>query len=218
MKTNYTDITVVIDRSGSMQNIANDTRGGFNRFVADQKRVPGEATITVDIFDHEFETIVDAKPIAKCPDLNEKNYVPRGYTALLDAVGRAINSTGIRLAKMDESQRPEKVVFVIITDGLENCSKEFTKAKVRDMIKLQQDTYKWEFVFLGANQDAFSEAADYGMKSGSGMTFAANSVGTQSLYSSVSANLTGLRTKTKRDMTFTAADLQAQKDAGAGIK
>jgi hypothetical protein len=215
MKKNYTDVTVVIDRSGSMAGTATDTRGGFNRLLEDQKKVAGEATISVDLFDHEFIHLVDAKPVAECPQLNNENYVPRGNTALLDAVGRAINGTGIRLAKMDEKDRPEKVVFVIITDGQENSSKEFTKSQVRDMIKLQQDTYKWEFVFLGANQDAFQEAANFGMKAGSGMTFAANSVGTQSLYASVASNLRSYREGTKADMTFTGADIKKQKDAGA---
>lgn len=215
MKNNYTDITVIIDRSGSMQRLAEDTRGGFNKFLEDQKAAPGEATISVDLFDHEFITLVDARPINACPKLDSKNYVPRGNTALLDAVGRAITRTGERLAKMDEKDRPSKVVCVIITDGYENASTEYNKARIREMIKLQQDTYKWEFVFLGANQDAFAEAAAFGMKAGSGMTYAANNIGTQSLYASVSSNLRSFRTGAKADMTFTDADLKAQKDAGA---
>lgn len=215
MKENYCDITMVLDRSGSMAMLADETRKGVNSLVAEQKKVPGKATITIHIFDQEHNTIVDNVNIHDCPILTHKHYFARGWTALLDAVGKAIVSTGNRLSAIPENERPSKVVFVVATDGLENSSHEYTKARVREMIKHQQDVYKWEFLFLGANQDAFTEGASLGVKGGNSMTYAANPVGTQSFYSSVSSNLRDFRSGWKSDMSFTDADLKAQVDAGA---
>lgn len=215
MNNNLTDITIVIDRSGSMQTIKNDTIGGFNTFLKDQQETPGQATFSLHQFDDLFETVIDARPIAEVKPLDSKTYVPRGSTALLDAVGRSINSTGERLAKMEEKDRPGKVVFVIITDGEENASKEFTLSKVKSMIKLQQETYKWQFVFLGANIDAVSVGAGLGVPISNAMKFAANPIGTQSLYADTTANLKAFRTNTKLDMSYTLDQHAKQKKAGA---
>lgn len=137
-----------------------DAEGGLNRFVEDQKKLPGEAVFTLVQFDNEYEFVHRAVPIAQVPHCS---LVPRGSTALLDAVGRAIVETGERLAKMAESDRPGLVVFVILTDGQENSSREFSKSKVQEMISHQQDVYKWQFIYLGANQNAFAEAGDLGI-------------------------------------------------------
>lgn len=215
MNTSLTDITLVIDRSGSMGPLRKDTIHGINTFVSDQKKAPGSATITAYKFDHEFETMIVTRNIKDCPELTEETYQPRGNTALLDAMGRAITLTGARLSRMPESERPGKVVMVIITDGFENFSREYTRPQVFDMIKHQREVYKWEFVYLGANQDAIEEATKVGISAANSMTTAANSVGTQSMYYSISDNLTKLRAGTKRSMAFEKKDYDLQTQAGA---
>ena len=160
MRTDLTDITMVVDRSGSMESIKSDAEGGINSFIDQQKQEPGEALLTLVQFDTDYEFVHTGKPIKQ---VSAFKLVPRGSTALLDAVGRAINETGARLAAMEESQRPGLVVFVIVTDGQENSSKEFTRERLRQMIEHQQSVYKWQFTFLAANQDAFAEGASMGI-------------------------------------------------------
>lgn len=170
MQKDLTDITVVVDRSGSMRSCQSDAEGGINAFLDSQKRLPGRATFTMVQFDHEYEFVHRAIPL---PDVPPFKLVPRGYTALLDAVGRAVVETGERLSKTPEADRPGLVAFLIITDGEENASREYKKDKIKEMIKTQQDTYKWQFTFLGANQDAFHEAASMGIKTAGALNFIA---------------------------------------------
>ena len=160
MRTDLTDITMVIDRSGSMQSIQSDAEGGINSFIEQQKQEPGEANVTLVQFDSEYEFVHSGVPLRQVPAFK---LVPRGSTALLDAVGRAINETGARLAAMDEAQRPGLVVFVIVTDGEENSSREFTRDQIRKMVEHQQSAYKWQFTFLAANQDAFAAGGSMGI-------------------------------------------------------
>lgn len=173
MRTNLTDITMVIDRSGSMASIRADAEGGINTFIDSQKSEPSEALLTLVQFDTEYEFIHQGLLIKNVPPFK---LVPRGSTALLDAVGRSINETGTRLSAMDEAKRPGLVVFVIVTDGAENSSKEFTRDKIRQMIEHQQSVYKWQFTFLAANQDAFAEAASMGIARSGTANFAAENV------------------------------------------
>lgn len=161
MRTDLTDITMVVDRSGSMSSIKTDAEGGINTFVESQKTATGEALLTLVQFDNEYEFVHSGVPIHSVP---EYKLVPRGSTALLDAVGRAINETGSRLAAMEESQRPGLVLFVIVTDGAENSSKEFTLEQIRTMIEHQQSVYSWQFTFLAANQDAFAAGRSIGIR------------------------------------------------------
>lgn len=160
MRSDLTDITLVVDRSGSMQDVQDDAEGGVNSFIESQANLPGEALLTLVQFDTEYEFLHKGVPIQKVPPYKLK---PRGMTALLDAVGRSINETGERLARMKKQDRPGLVVFVIMTDGLENSSVEFKKAQIKQMILEQQNKYNWQFTFLGANQDAFAEAHQMGM-------------------------------------------------------
>ena len=169
MKSDLTDITLVVDRSGSMEQVREDAEGGVNAFIEQQAKEPGDALLTLVQFDTEYEFLHKGVPISQVP---KYKLVPRGMTALLDAVGRAINETGERLAKMAEQDRPGLVVFVVMTDGEENSSKEFSKADIKAMIQRQQDTYKWHFTFLGANQDAFAEAGGMGIDAGGVANFA----------------------------------------------
>lgn len=161
MRKDLTDITLVVDRSGSMSSVREDAQGGVNTFIKEQVNQPGEALITLVQFDTEYEFLHRGVPVAEIPAYK---LVPRGMTALLDAVGRAINETGERLSQINEEARPGLVVFVVMTDGLENSSREFTKTQIKEMITRQQDEFSWQFTFLGANQDAFAEAGSMGIR------------------------------------------------------
>jgi hypothetical protein len=161
MRRDLTDLTVVLDRSGSMHACRSDAEGGLNSFIAKQKELPGECTFTLVQFDTVYEFVHKAIPLGTVPHCSLE---PRGNTALLDAVGRAIVETGERLRAMPENDRPALVVFVIVTDGQENSSREYTKARIKEMIEHQQNVYKWQFIYLGANQDAFAEAGDIGIR------------------------------------------------------
>ncbi len=205
-----TDITIVLDRSQSMHVVTEQTIVGFNKFLADQKAVPGDAKLTLYLFDHEILTPLNGRDLKDVPELDNKTYVPRGNTALLDAIGRGINETGKRLS----AQPADKVVFVIITDGQENCSLEFRRSQVNEMIKHQQEKYSWEFVFLGANQDAIRAGDSLGVKVGNSMSYAHNSAGATSMYASVSKNLRSMRVGVKADMAFEPDDITAQMQAG----
>ena len=169
MKSDLTDITLVVDRSGSMSSIREDAEGGVNEFIRRQAEEPGEALLTLVQFDTEYDFVHRGVPIGDVPHFDLR---PRGATALLDAIGRSINETGDRLAKMKEADRPGLVIFVVMTDGLENSSVEFTKAKIKEMIEHQQTNYNWQFTFLGANQDAFAEAGSMGIKADGAANFA----------------------------------------------
>lgn len=173
MRKDLVDITLVVDRSGSMESIREDAQGGINAFIRDQSESDGEALVTLVQFDTQYEFVHRGVPVQDVPEFK---LVPRGGTALLDAVGRAINETGNRLDKMAESDRPGLVIFVVMTDGQENSSCEFKLADIRKMIQHQQDAYSWQFTFLGADQDAFAEAQAMGMAAGGHGNYAKHKV------------------------------------------
>jgi Mg-chelatase subunit ChlD len=173
MRSDLTDITLVIDRSGSMANIQQDAEGCVNSFIKRQAREPGEALLTIVQFDTEYEFLHKGIAIGDVP---EYKLQPRGMTALLDAVGRAINETGERLAAKNEADRPWLVIFVVMTDGQENSSTEFTNSQIKQMIERQLRDYKWHFTFLGANQDAFAEAGAMGMDAAGAANYSTSKV------------------------------------------
>lgn len=193
MKKNLTDITVVLDRSGSMSSIVEDTIGGFNTFVRGQKEAPGSAHLTLVQFDDQYEVNYTAKDIQKVQELNKETFVPRGMTALYDAIGKTINSTGERLRKMAEKDRPAKVIFVILTDGGENSSREYRLDKIKEMITHQESKYSWEIVYLGANQDAFAVGQSLGVQFSKTMSWHASSAGVKGVYSNLNTRLTSYR-------------------------
>jgi len=156
----YTDITLVLDRSGSMQSIKDDTVGGFDAFVAEQRSLPGRCAVSLVQLDNEYEEVYTGRPIAEVPGLS---LVPRGPTAMLDAIGRAVNATGARPAAMPEDARPGTVIVGIMTDGLENASREFTYPMVKALIEQQERVHGWTFMYMGANQDAIEVGADLGV-------------------------------------------------------
>jgi Mg-chelatase subunit ChlD len=185
-----TDITIVLDRSGSMQTIREDTIGGFNSFLKEQKETDDGDRLTLVQFDNQYEVVHDDIALAEVQPLDDKTFVPRGGTALLDAIGRTINSTGARLSALDEKDRPEKVIFVIITDGAENQSREFSHKQAMEMIGHQTDKYDWQFMFIGANQDAIGVGRALGIAAGSSMSYAASNIGTQNAWKGFSRSVT----------------------------
>lgn len=159
MNTNLTHIAFILDRSGSMDSMSKEAIGGFNSFLADQQKEEGEATISLILFDHEYLPTTINTDIQEMPELTEADYVPRGMTALLDAMGRTIDDLGQRLAETPEAERPGTVIVVTLTDGLENASKDYTHAKVAAMIQHQKEAYQWQFLFLGADLASTEQAA-----------------------------------------------------------
>lgn len=171
MNNNLTDITLILDRSGSMADLQTDVIGGINSFIKQQKEcVHGEAVFTLFQFSTNpftstvaMETVT-TKPIKEVLPLNKSDYFPNGGTALLDAIGEVVTKTGQRLRNLPEYARPSKVLIVIMTDGLENSSRKYGNAQIKEMLRHQQDVYNWEIVYLGANQDSFDVGAQYAIK------------------------------------------------------
>jgi len=207
MPAELTDITMVIDRSGLMQSIRTDAEGGITSFIEQQKVKPGEAMLTLVHFDTEYEFVHSGTRIKQVPAFA---LVPRGSTALLDAVGRAINETGARLAAMDDADRPGLVVFVIVTDGQENASREFERDKIREMIEHRQSAYKWQFTFLAANQDAFAEGASMGIAQDGIASFAMGKA--RASYAVTSSKVSRMRKASMESMPVDNKFTDAQRD------
>jgi len=163
MKENLTELVAILDRSGSMQGLTAETIAGYNKFLAEQKELPGEANLTTILFDDRYEVLHEGVPLREIRFITEREYYTRGSTALLDALGKTINAIGAKLAQTQEEERPGKVLFLVITDGYENASREFTAEQIRQMVEHQREKYKWEFLFLGANIDAFATASSMGI-------------------------------------------------------
>lgn len=200
MKRNYTTIVTLLDRSGSMKKIRQDVIGGFNSFLDSQKKVKGEATVSLYQFDDRFQTDYEFVDINFVKPLDSSNFVPRGWTALYDAVGKTIVSVGEKLALLRENERPSKVIFLIITDGEENWSKEYKSAdSIRSMIKHQTNKYNWEFVYIGANQDVIFNARKIGIPVYNTIDYDDNPIGVRSMYATLSANVTKSRLGNKVD-------------------
>lgn len=189
MKENLTELVFILDRSGSMSALTDDTIGGFNSLIESQKAEEGEAFVTTVLFDDKYELLHDHVNIKDVQPLTRKEYFARGMTALLDAIGRTINTIGERLAKTPEEERPSRVVIAITTDGFENASKEFTKKQIKDMIEHQQSKYSWVFMFLGANMDAVSEAESLGIRGTMARTYTNSSRGVETVYTAMSASM-----------------------------
>ena len=193
MKKNLTEIVFILDRSGSMSGLENDTIGGFNAMIEKQKGEPGEALVSTVLFDNETQVIHDRLPLEKIRPLTRKEYYVRGSTALLDAVGGAIHHIGNVHKYAREEDRPEKTLFVITTDGMENASRKYTYDRVKMMIRRQQEKYGWEFIFLGANIDAAKEAARFGISQDRAANYHADSVGTAVIYEAVNEAVCSVR-------------------------
>ena len=193
MKKNLTEIVFILDRSGSMAGLEDDTIGGFNAMIQKQKGEEGEAYVSTILFDNHTEVIHDRADIQEIHPMTRKDYYVRGCTALLDAVGKSIRHIGNVHKYAREEDRPKKTLFVITTDGMENASREYTYERVRKLIEHQKEKYGWEFLFLGANIDAAKEAARFGITEDRAANYHADSVGTAVIYEVVSEAVCNIR-------------------------
>lgn len=193
MKENLTEIVFVLDRSGSMFHLVQDTIGGYNAFLESQKQEDGEAVLTTVLFDDSYKILHDRVNIQEVKPLTEKEYFARGLTALYDALGKTINTIGERLHSTKEEDRPSKVIFIITTDGEENASREFARDTIKNMVETQKNIYNWEFIFLGANIDAFGVGSSLGIKYNA--NYSPTDIGTRSLYTSVNSTVSNYRQK-----------------------
>lgn len=195
---NYTAIAVLIDRSGSMQAVRADAEKALRAFLVDQAAAPGRATVRLADFDHEYRSVYPSTAVAAVPDYV---LVPRGTTALLDGIGRLVVEFGMELEALPESARPSTVIVIIQTDGAENSSTEWTRTTVFDLISAQRARYDWDFVFLGANQDAIAAGADLGIDAQSSLQIVATPAGTADGAAALSAWTSRRRTGDRSGFT-----------------
>ncbi len=193
MKKDLVELVFILDRSGSMSGLEDDTIGGYNAMLEKQKKEAGEAIITTVLFDDRYELLHDRINLRGIGPITDKEYYVRGSTALLDAVGRTINKIGNAQKHTMEEERAERVLFVITTDGMENASREFTYEKVRQMIEHQKSKYGWEFIFLGANIDAIATAERFGISKDRATNYNADSEGTLLNYEVISETVSCIR-------------------------
>ena len=214
MNKNLTEIAFILDRSGSMSSVAEAAITGFNEFLRDQQAAPGQARLTLVLFDDEYLVPVDNIPVQEVVALNSDTYVPRNSTALLDAIGETIDRIGKRLEQTADADRPGKVIVAILTDGLENSSTKFTWKQISAKIRHQTETYKWDFLFLGANQDAIATAANLSIAANNASQFAADSIGVRSSQKAFSRKTSALRARAS-GRRMSAAEEQ---DAASGME
>jgi hypothetical protein len=191
MNEKLTEMVFVLDRSGSMSGLENDTIGGFNGFIQKQAEL-GDTKLTTVLFDDRYELLHDGMD-AKGVRLTEGEYFTRGCTALLDAVGKTIDDVGNRLDRTPEEKRPGKVIFVITTDGLENASAVYTYDMVQERIKRQREIYQWEFIFMGANIDVAGESGKLGIRADRAFAFQASHAGIHTMYCKMHRTVLGVR-------------------------
>lgn len=189
---NYTAIAMLTDRSGSMNSVADDAVGGINNFLAEQRKLPGKCTVRISQFDDHYEVVCESLPV---DDVPEQYLLPRGMTALMDAWGKLITEFGEELAALPEDRRPGNVIFVVTTDGMENASKEWTRERLYAKVKEQQEKYGWQFLYLGADQDAVKIGGSYGVARGQTMSFDNTSAGNQAAYAAMTTTVSAVRTK-----------------------
>lgn len=192
-------IVCILDRSGSMQCLTGDTIGGYNSFIDRQRQEATSAKVTTVLFDHDYEILYSDKPIKDVPVLTGKEYFARGSTALLDAVGRTVLQVNGNFKKNGTCPRSELVIFMIMTDGLENASREFSRASVKKLISDVQEKYGWQFIFMGANIDSVAEAGSLGIRREAAMDYDAGPKGVETVFESASEAVKMLREKGQLD-------------------
>lgn len=193
MKKGLTEVVFILDKSGSMSGLEADTIGGFNSFIQKQKEVEGECIVSTVLFNHNSYVMNDRVELSKVEPLTERQYVPGGNTALLDAIGSAIHHIGNIHKYVREEDVPEKTIFVITTDGQENSSRRYDYGTVKHQITRQQEKHNWEFLFLGANIDAVGEAGRLGIRAERAVRYRCDRRGTDLNYSSVSDAVRSIR-------------------------
>ena len=193
MKNNITELIFILDRSGSMAGLENDTIGGFNAMIEKQKKQEGECYVSTVLFDDESKILHDRVKLCNVPEMTDKDYTVRGCTALIDAIGGAIHHIGNIHKYARPEDVPEHTMVVITTDGQENSSHRYTKEQVKEMIERQKKKYGWEFLFIGANIDAVETAAGYGIGKDRAVNYNADGEGTHILYESVAKAVCNVR-------------------------
>ena len=209
----YTHIHVLLDRTGSMHSIEKDTIDGFNTFLNEQRGLPGRATISLVQFDSEdpYEEIYSFEDIHTAPELSSETYSPRGTTPLYDAIGKAINDVQHRTS-LEDKNAPDKIAFVIITDGMDNASIEYTKDMVKNLVEDKQNNENWQFVFLSADLDSIVDVGNMGFCGQSVMAYDANAKGVHSMYASVSSSIASFRSAVENTgVAFSDMDRAMQK-------
>lgn len=187
------EIVCIVDRSGSMGSIREDTIEAFNKFIKEQQGLPGKACLTLTLFNDAYDIVLSGADIQAVKGFSRETYFPMGSTALLDAVGQTVDSVKERIYKMVTSQRPEKVLFVILTDGEENASREYSLDQIRAKIVECEGVDGWKFLFLGANQDAWLVGGGMGVPQAGAATWATTSYGTRAVYASLNSVTTSFR-------------------------
>lgn len=193
MRKGLTEVVFILDRSGSMSGLEADTIGGFNSMISKQKKEDGEAIVSTVLFDDQQEVVYDRQPVKMVEPMTDRQYYVRGCTALLDAIGGAIHHIGNVHKYAREEDRPEKTMFIITTDGMENASRFYTYDRVKYMVERQKEKYGWEFLFLGANIDAISVAARFGINADRAINYECDQVGTSLNYQVMSETITAVR-------------------------
>ena len=189
-----TELTLILDRSGSMQSIASAAIGGFNAFIEAQRREPEPARFSLVLFDDRYEVPWKSVPLEEVPLLTEKTFIPRGSTALLDAIGRTLKKMTDSFALRQPANRPDKVIVAILTDGQENASRTYTQLHIADLIAARRAA-GWEFVFLAANQDAIASATALNIPRDDAATFTSDSAGIDAVFQEMATRVSEKRTK-----------------------
>ena len=212
MRKGLTELVMILDRSGSMQGLEADTIGGFNSMIGKQKKEEGECLVSAVLFDDRTEVLYDRVPLGQVEKMTDRQYFVRGCTALLDAVGGAIHHVGNIHKYARQEDVPEKTIFVIITDGMENASRIYSYEKVRRMIQQQQEKYRWEFLFIGANIDAIAEASRFGISESRAANYVHDEEGTALNFDVLSKAVSGARA------ARSAGAMNAMFDSGAPME
>ena len=199
-----TQIVCILDRSGSMQSIIDDAIGGFNEFIKEQKKLEDEASMTVALFDDRYDLLYDNMPIKKIKEFDTNTWSPRGLTALYDAIGKTVNTVKQTHKRLKKKERPDKVLVCIVTDGMENDSKEYTQEQIQNLIKECEKEHNWAFVYLAANQDAFAAGTSFGISGGNTYNFTADGVGVQNVSTTLTNATNYYRNTSSKDKDFVA--------------
>lgn len=202
MNKNLTELVFIIDKSGSMSGLENDTIGGFNSLIEKQKKETGKAIVSTILFSDVIDVIHDRLDIDQVPNLTSKDYFVCGCTALLDAIGQTLTRIIHVQENLKDDEQPEKTLFIITTDGMENSSKEYSYKKIKELINMVKEKYNYEFIFLGANIESEEEASKLGIDCDNAVTYKNDSEGIKLNYCALHEAITNVRLGDKLNKTW----------------